>query len=96
MRCIRPDAIINSIKEFVNQQLGHEYTQNTPLKLKDIWNDSSRNSPLIFILSPGSDPLRALSKYADSRGKHLSPKSLGQGQGDQAEQLINKSLEIGD
>lgn len=96
LRCLRPDTVINAITDFVTEKLGKEYTQSLPLKLNQIWNDSNRCSPLIFILSPGSDPLRALSKYADTRQKKLIPRSLGQGQGDQAEELINRSLESGD
>ena len=96
LRCIRSDAVIGAVSEFVSNQLGKEYTQSLPLKLSHIWNDSSRNSPLIFILSPGSDPLRALTKYADTRQKKLIMRSLGQGQGEQAEEVISRSLETGD
>lgn len=96
LRCFRQDALISAIQEFVSEQLGKEFIQSNPLKLKDIWNDSYRNSPLIFILSPGSDPFRALSKYADTRQKKLLPLSLGQGQGDHAEEIIYRSLESGD
>lgn len=57
LRCLRPDTVINAIIEFVTEKLGKEYTQSVSLKLNHIWNDSNRCSPLIFILSPGSDPL---------------------------------------
>ena len=64
--------------------------------MKDIYKDSSRNSPLIFILSPGSDPFRTLKTFADSKRKTLITRSLGQGQGKYAEESINQSLESGD
>jgi dynein heavy chain len=96
VRVIRPDAIISAVSEFVGGKLGSEFTEPLPFKLKDIYNDSSRTTPLIFILSPGSDPFRALKKFADSKRKNLETRSLGQGQGVYAKELILRSLETGD
>ena len=95
-RCLRPDSVVVAITEFVASKLGREFTMNTPLKMKDIYKDSSRNAPLIFILSPGSDPFRTLKTFADSKKKHLIIRSLGQGQGKYAEEKINISQETGD
>lgn len=95
-RCLRPDSVVVAITEFVAAQLGREFTTNSPLKMKDIYKDSSRNSPLIFILSPGSDPFRTLKTFADSKKKNLIIRSLGQGQGKYAEENINISQENGD
>ena len=95
-RCLRPDSVVAAISEFVANHLGREFTQNVPLKMKDIYKDSSRNAPLIFILSPGSDPFRTLKTFADSKRKNLISKSLGQGQGKSAEESINLALETGD
>ena len=66
-----------SVTEFVTKELGKEYTDPIPFKLKDVYKDSSRTTPLIFILSPGSDPLQALKKFADSKRKNLETRSLG-------------------
>ncbi|OMJ80715.1 hypothetical protein SteCoe_18966 [Stentor coeruleus] len=95
-RCLRLDSVVAAVTEFVANRLGREFTTNTPLKMKDIYKDSSRNAPLIFILSPGSDPFRTLKTFADSKRKNLIIRSLGQGQGKYAEENINSSLETGD
>ena len=52
-------------------------------------------SPLIFILSPGSDPFSGLVKFADSRQKEVAAISLGQGQGDKALALIEAGMVSG-
>lgn len=96
VRCLRPDAVVAAVIEFVASKLGREFTVSSTLKLKDIYKDSSRTAPLIFVLSPGSDPFRALKNFADSKRKTLEIRSLGQGQGKYAEEIINRSLETGD
>ncbi len=45
------------------------------------YQDSTCLTPLIFVLSPGSDPMSGLLKYADSLKVKVDSISLGQGQG---------------
>ena len=45
------------------------------------FRDSTCLTPLIFVLSPGSDPMSGLLKYADSLKVKVESISLGQGQG---------------
>lgn len=48
------------------------------------------------MLSPGSDPLQALLKFAAVKNKNPDPISLGQGQGPKAEKLIEQGVKNGD
>jgi dynein heavy chain len=59
--------------------------------------DSNCLVPLIFILSPGSDPMSALSKFAElsNYSSRFFSISLGQGQGPIARGLIEQSQEDG-
>lgn len=84
-RCIRPDLLLPAMANFVNSKIGDYFVSPPPFDLGSIFKDSSPIAPLIFVLSPGADPLNALEKYGESKKKQVNKVSLGQGQGPIAE-----------
>lgn len=48
-----------------------------------------KNTPIIFVLSPGVDPHTQLETFARSKGFELVPVSLGQGQAKKAKDKVN-------
>jgi dynein heavy chain len=95
IKLLRPDALVLSIDHFISETLGAKFLVATIPTLNDLYNQSLATTPIVFILSPGSDPTSQLLRYAkESRGStlHLEIVSLGQGQGPRAEELIAKSL----
>jgi len=97
LRCFRPDKVLPAIQEFVQVNLGKKYVDSPPFDLQACYNDSSPTTPLIFVLSPGSDPTAALSQFAASvgMGSRISAVSLGQGQGAKAAALVTEGANIG-
>jgi dynein heavy chain len=91
LRCIRPDKLVPAISKFVVKNLGEEFVQPPAFELPLIYKDSSSTTPLIFVLSPGSDPMNALSKFGELKKKAIEPVSLGQGQGEKAENAIREA-----
>jgi dynein heavy chain, axonemal len=95
IKLLRPDALIPSINDFIKENLGVKYLNPSIPTLNDLYNQSLSYTPIIFTLSPGSDPTSQLLRFAkESRGStlHLDIVSLGQGQGPKSEELIKKSL----
>ena len=78
-RVIRPDLLIPAISNFVVSQIGPYFITPPPFDLGVVFKDSSPIAPLIFVLSPGADPLNNLEKYAESKKKTVLKVSLGQG-----------------
>lgn len=79
LRCVRPDKLVPAISNYVVEYLGEEFIKPPPFELPLIYKDSSSTTPLIFVLSPGSDPMNALSKFGELKKKAIEPVSLGQG-----------------
>lgn len=82
LRCLRPDRMIHAISSFVSKHLGAVFVNPPPFDLKLALADSQTTTPLIFILSQGTDPTAMLSNFVKEckySADHLTVVALGQG-----------------
>ena len=52
--------LMGSVKEFVRAEVGPFYIESPPFDLEGCLEDSSNITPIIFVLSPGADPIAYL------------------------------------
>ena len=90
LRTIRLDKLVPGISQFVANDIGQKYIEPPPFDLEGTYADSTPTSPLVFILSPGVDPMLSLLKFAESKGRKVDSISLGQGQGPHAERMVKQ------
>ena len=83
LRCFRVDRIYRAITEYVTRTMGERFVMPPVISFEAILEQSTPLSPIVFILSPGSDPATDLMKLAERTGFGVSKikyLSLGQGQ----------------
>ena len=88
LRVLRQDKLVPAISQFVANEIGQKYIEPPPFDLEGTFQDSTNTSPLVFILSPGVDPMLSLLKFAEAKGRKVDSISLGQGQGPHAERMV--------
>ncbi|KAL7993493.1 putative dynein heavy chain region D6 P-loop domain, dynein heavy chain, domain-2 [Plasmopara halstedii] len=93
LRVLRPDKIMAGIQNLVCVKLGKKFIEPPLFDLASTFEDSSHTTPIIFVLSQGSDPAKDLHGFAISMSMESKVKSiaLGQGQGNLAARLIESA-----
>eukprot|EP00801_Mesodinium_rubrum_P000083 Mrub_00083.p1 GENE.Mrub_00083~~Mrub_00083.p1 ORF type:complete len:1986 (+),score=436.27 Mrub_00083:724-5958(+) len=95
-KAIRPDYITILIKDYIRDNMGTHFVDPPLFKIDEGYASSTKETPIIFIITPGSDPLSDLRKFSEKKmGKDLKQLSLGQGQGKQAVAMFKKFSEDG-
>lgn len=65
LRCFRIDRVYRAVSDYITNVMGEEYIMPPVISLDNILDQSSPLTPVVFILSPGSDPTSELMKLAD-------------------------------
>ena len=98
LKIFRQEKLVFATERYVADNMGKQFTESPPIVLAEIFPDTSAITPVIFVLSTGSDPTQSLIKFAEERGclSKLQNVSLGQGQGPTAEKLISAGSKKGE
>ncbi|TPX37396.1 hypothetical protein SeMB42_g06902, partial [Synchytrium endobioticum] len=98
LRCFRVDRVYNAVTQFVITHMGEKYVMPPVINFANIFEQSTPNTPVVFVLSPGADPQTDLQKLAEQLGyggNRLKFLSLGQGQAPIALQLLETAVARG-
>ncbi|KAH0814233.1 hypothetical protein GEV33_008564 [Tenebrio molitor] len=94
---IRPDRLYKGIHNFVAQELGTKFVNPPSFDIATSFIESHILSPLIFILKPGSDPVKSLVNFARTKHFHnkLTLMSIKNGQEEYVEASISEGKNLG-
>jgi len=100
LRVFRPDRVVNGVKKFIIDFFNNNEHYVTPptFQPEKIFAQSNEFSPIVFILSPGADPLSDVQKLGEQlgfSGNKFKFLSLGQGVESTARQLVDTSAQRG-
>lgn len=97
INAIRPDRFVAAVAVFIERVMGTTFISPPPFDISKSFEDSNCLTPLIFILSPGVDPMQSILSFAEKLkfDETFQYVSLGQGQGDKARVMIEKAQQSG-
>ena len=61
--------------------LGRKFVENPPVTFNSLYEDMTNTTPLVFVLSPGSDPMSAFVRFTREKNKQESYQAISLGQG---------------
>ncbi|KAL6114194.1 dnah10 [Pungitius sinensis] len=98
LRCFRVDRIYRAVTDYITVTMGEKYVQPPVINFDAIYEQSTPSSPIVFILSSGSDPATDLMKLAERSGfgdNKFKFLAMGQGQEKVALQLLERAASRG-
>ncbi|XP_039763737.1 dynein heavy chain 5, axonemal [Pararge aegeria] len=95
IRSWSPDRTLSQARKYIVDSLGPEYGEGRILNLEATWEESEPRTPLICILSIGSDPSAQIASLAKHKEIVLKAVSMGQGQEIVARKMISDSMNDG-
>lgn len=93
LRALRPDRMINALRQFIQDQMGKDYVEQPAFEMASTYVEMNVKTPIFFMLFPGVDPTPDVEKIGQEYNKSIQEGtfiniSMGQGQEDYA----NKTL----
>ena len=95
LRILRPDKTVNALKKYIAENIGDKYVISPVFDIGKAYDESKNKTPILFIISPGADPLILIDKLCKREDKDFEENvrtlSLGQGQEKIAVDAIDKA-----
>lgn len=99
LKLFRVDRVYNGVKNFIVEKHKSDlYIMPPPPQYEKIYEQTNALSPVVFILSPGADPLSDVTKLGELKGftgNKFKPLALGQGMGNQALEFLKTGAQRG-
>lgn len=91
IRCIREDRTTQAVTVTIERILGPEFTQVGVIDFISVASEVIPTTPIVFLLSAGTDPSQQIEAAARKKRIKLSTVSMGQGQEASAKSAISSS-----
>lgn len=90
-----PDRTLSQAKKYLADSLGEKYAEGFILDVEKVWEESEPRSPMVGLLSMGSDPTPSIETVGKKHRLEVRAISMGQGQEVHARRLVQHSMQNG-
>ncbi|XP_039266995.2 dynein axonemal heavy chain 8-like [Styela clava] len=90
-----PDRTMPMARYYIHESLGKPFVEGVILNLETMWEESIPTTPMVCLLSMGSDPTEAIEKLAKKHSLRCQAISMGQGQEIHARRLMQQAMTEG-
>lgn len=95
-KVFRPDKFLPAVQTFIAETMGKKFVEVPTVSFEDVYDDSNCFTPIILLLSQGSDPKADFDRLVEDKGiRDVMTISLGQGQGKNAEKMLQIAVKTG-
>jgi dynein heavy chain len=100
LRAMRPDRLSGALQQFVQENLGEEFVEQTPFDVFTTYAEMTAGTPVFFVLFPGVDPTPDVERVGKANGVSIADGtliniSMGQGQEDIAIKALHNGAKQG-
>ena len=68
---MRPDRLLDALTSYIGATLGEDYVSEPPFDMEATWKETSRATPIFFVLFPGVDPTLWVEALGKKYGKTM-------------------------
>jgi len=90
-----PDRTIHQARRYIADSIGKRYAEGVILNMEGMWEESDVRTPMICLLSMGSDPTSSIEALAKRKNLNCRAISMGQGQEIHARRLLQQFMAEG-
>ena len=90
-----PDRTLPQARKYIYDSLGATFLENIVLDLDGMLSEADNRTPLLCLLSVGSDPTNQIDALAKNIGQPYNQLSMGQGQEEAARKMMSTGMEKG-
>uniref|UniRef100_A0A7S1KLW9 AAA+ ATPase domain-containing protein n=2 Tax=Percolomonas cosmopolitus TaxID=63605 RepID=A0A7S1KLW9_9EUKA len=95
IRTWRSDRTVKAASDYIEETLGKRFVNSIPLNLAETWKETTPITPVVCLLSQGTDLSGDIEQLAEEMKMPLNRISMGQGQAPQAHEYVKNGIANG-
>ena len=95
LKGFRPERLLAGVQEYVEALIGSAFVVFPSPTTEEVYADTTRSSPVVFVLTTGADPDGFLLRLCKKMGKEETLGSISLGHGPKAQKIVDSAMKGG-